>query len=167
MRIAVKDANVLIDMAVAGLLESWFQLGISTCTTDIVLQQVKRDPQAAAVLPFVASGMLEIVSLTGEQLSLCVQHYGHLRIGIADSSVILLAKERKALLLTGDRRVTREGRVAGIEVRGLLWIFDELVARTILPPKLAAIKLRAVLDAGAFLPEDECERRLEAWRSVP
>ena len=36
MRIAVKDANVLIDMAVAGLLESWFQLGISTCTKDIL-----------------------------------------------------------------------------------------------------------------------------------
>lgn len=43
MKIAVKDANVLIDMAVGGLLESWFQLDIQTCTTDIVWRQVLRE----------------------------------------------------------------------------------------------------------------------------
>jgi hypothetical protein len=164
MKIAVKDANVLIDLAVAGLLESWFQLGIATCTTDLVLRQVQRESQAAAVIPFVESGMLEIVALTGEQLILCQERYGHLRIGIEDSSVLFVAIERQALLLTGDRRVMKEGRLAGVQARGLLWVFDELISAAILQRKLAVIKLRAVLDAGAFLPVDECERRIAEWQ---
>ena len=43
MKVAVKDACVLIDLANGGLLEAWFQRGIETHTTDLVARQVKTD----------------------------------------------------------------------------------------------------------------------------
>jgi len=36
MKIAVQDANVLIDLELAGLFDLWFQLGIATHTTDLI-----------------------------------------------------------------------------------------------------------------------------------
>ena len=36
MRIAVQDANVLIDLELAGLFDLWFQLGVETHTTDLI-----------------------------------------------------------------------------------------------------------------------------------
>ena len=36
MKIAVQDANVLIDLELAGLFDLWFQLGIGTHTTDLI-----------------------------------------------------------------------------------------------------------------------------------
>jgi predicted nucleic acid-binding protein len=166
MKIAIKDANVLIDLAVAGLLESWFQLGIATCTTDLVFQQVKHEPQAVAVLPFVESGMLEIVAFDGEKMEACARKFSDRRFGIEDASVISLALQREAILLSGDRAVVKTARLAGVEVHGLLWVFDQLVARSVLPPRLATIKLRAVVAHGTYLPNDECERRFKEWNEA-
>lgn len=77
--------------------------------------------------------------------------------------MLFLAAEREALLLSGDKSVVKTGRLAGLEVRGLLWAFDELVIRGVLPSRLAVIKLREVIKAGAFLPREECERRFNTW----
>lgn len=55
MKAAVKDACVLIDLANGGLLESWFQLGIETHTTDLVLRQVMKDSQGESVAAFATS----------------------------------------------------------------------------------------------------------------
>jgi len=68
MRVAVKDACLLIDLANGGLLEAWFQLGIETCTTDLVLRQVKADNQWQAVKAFVDASLLLVHSLSGNEL---------------------------------------------------------------------------------------------------
>lgn len=41
MRIAVQDANVLIDLELAGLFDLWFQTGIETHTTDFIRAELK------------------------------------------------------------------------------------------------------------------------------
>lgn len=43
MRVAVKDASILIDLAHGGFLTPWFKLGIETLTTDLVMAEIK-DP---------------------------------------------------------------------------------------------------------------------------
>jgi hypothetical protein len=68
-----------------------------------------------------------------------------------------------AILLTGDRRLRLEGLKRKVEVHGVLWILDRLIEKKVLTPRLAAAKLRLMLDEGAFLPPDECNARLEKW----
>jgi len=43
-------------------------------------------------------------------------------ISITDSSVWILARERRAILLTGDSKLRRHVQRAGVEVRGVLWV---------------------------------------------
>ena len=91
---------------------------------------------------------------------------GGLPVGVEDRTVLFLALEVDAILITGDRRLRLEGLRRNLEVHGLLWILDELVVRQKLTPKLAAAKLRVIVSEGAFLPQDECEKRFRAWEET-
>ena len=163
MKAAVKDACVLIDLANGGLLEAWFQLGIETHTTDLVIRQVRSDAHWQAVSGFVQAGLLKVATLDGPEMERMLEEVGHLSIGIEDQTALFLAMNLKAILLTGDRRLRLEGLKRQVEVHGVLWILDQLVAKRVLARKLAAVKLRAMIDHGARLPEDECKRRFREW----
>lgn len=167
MKVAVKDACVLIDLANGGLLDAWFQLGIETFTTDLVLRQVKTEHQWQAVSPFIEAGLLEIETLSGTQIEQMSRTLGGLGVGIEDQSVLFLAIERRAMLITGDRRLRIEADKCKVEVRGLLWILDELVAKAAVAPALAALKLQSMRQQGARLPDDECQNRLQLWATRP
>jgi hypothetical protein len=167
MKVAVKDACVLIDLANGGLLDAWFQLGIETHTTDLVVRQVKTDRHWQAVSVFIKAGLLKVASLTGEQVAQMQKDLGGLPVGVEDRTVLFLAMELDAILITGDRRLRIEGLRRKLEARGLLWILDEMVARQKLTQKLAAAKLRLIVSEGAFLPRDECEKRFRAWDGAP
>ena len=64
MILAIQDANILIDLQKAGLLEAYFRLGIETHTTDLVLLEVR--PSVAA---FVLTGQLRVKTFTGTELA--------------------------------------------------------------------------------------------------
>ena len=163
MKVAVKDACVLIDLANGGLLDAWFQLGIETFTTDLVLRQVKTEQQWQAVSPFVKIGALRVETLSGSEIERMSESLGGIGMGVEDQSVLFLAIERKAILITGDRRLRIEADKCQVDVRGLLWVLDELVAKAVLAPALAALKLQSMRQQGARLPDDECQKRVQSW----
>lgn len=165
MKVAVKDECVLIDLANGGLLDSWFQLGIETYTTNLVIRQIKDDHQWQMVSGFIKAGLLKVKTLDGGQMSKMYRELGNLPIGIADQTVLFLAIKLQAILITGDRKLRLEGLKRDVEVRGVLWILDTLIGKKLVSPKLAAAKLRLMLAEGAFLPPDECQKRLANWES--
>jgi predicted nucleic acid-binding protein len=163
VKVAVKDACVLIDLANGGLLAAWFELGIETHTTDLVLRQVKAERHWPLISGLVADGRLKVATLTGEEMERLLRELGGLPVGLEDQTALFLALELEATLLTGDRRLRLEGLKRRVQVHGVLWILDLLVARKVVAPRLAAEGLRLMLEAGAFLPADECEQRLRVW----
>ncbi len=60
MKIAVKDASVLIDLLEAGVLGSWFKLGIETHVPDLVLAEIVQPQQRPVVEGFVSAGLLKV-----------------------------------------------------------------------------------------------------------
>ena len=83
------------------------------------------------------------------------QYFGQLCLGSGSST--------KAVLLTGDSKLRRNVQRAGVEVRGVLWVLDHLVDTGRLEPQAAAYSLTMMISAGAFLPEDQCARRIRHW----
>ena len=164
MRIAVKDASILIDLAEGDLLGLWFQLKIETHTTDLVLREVKQETQWLRVSPFFDAGLLQTHATAPANMAAMVEFSREHGISLPDASGVLLARQLKAFLLTGDRRMRRTAAAEKIEAHGLLWIMDLLVEREVLPRAEAARRLRQILAAGSRLPADECEARLKAWR---
>ncbi|MDQ8183958.1 hypothetical protein [Pelagicoccus sp. SDUM812002] len=165
MKIAVKDANVLIDLEIAGLLELWFQLGHQTVTTDLVIRQLKTGGHKES-LSHVSTGNIKVHKCSGEFLARAFQLMEQIGFGpdIADCSVLLLAIDLDAMLLSGDKPLRRGATQNQVEVHGTLWILDQLVAAKLLSRPTAAAKLEHLIEQDSFYPKDECQKRLTKWK---
>ncbi|WP_414664201.1 hypothetical protein [Horticoccus sp. 23ND18S-11] len=165
MRIAVKDASILIDLAEGDLLGLWFQLKIETHTTDFVLGEVRREAQWQAVSAFVDAGLIHKHTTAAPDLPEIVTYAQGNGISLADASAVLLALRLKADLLTGDRRMRITAKADNVAVRGVLWVLDQLVEESVLPKRDAIERLERICAAGSRLPKEECEARIRAWRA--
>jgi len=159
MKVAVKGANVLIDLLEADLLGLWFRLGIKTHTTDLVVHEVRQPEQARVLSTMIQAGSLTVHALPAVRLNAVSKTARALKVSLADASAIALAEELSAILLSGDRRVRKEALHRGIEIRGLLWVLDEMILSHLLSPGDAAVRLNQTMLAGAFLPSHECQER--------
>ena len=166
MKVAVKDANVLIDLVEGDLLGLWFRLGIETYVPDLVLDEIKHPNHRRMVLAMVEAGNLRVGTFSPAQLSQVDSYKQRYRISLADASAILLAEQMQATLLSGDKLVRTGGLSLDLKVRGLLWVFDELVLRELLGAPDAAVRLERVVDAGAHLPAEQVQARLRKWRTA-
>lgn len=166
-KIAVKDANVFIDLESMGILDLWFQLGYKTITSSFIVDELREGSHHQS-LAYIESG-----HILSEKLELIdfFQLYEELEesgLSAADVSVLHLAQEREALLLTGDGRLRIESSIRRIEYHGSLWILEQLVSGGILEPIIAAQKLEHLQNLTGkerrYLPKDICTKLIRQWR---
>ena len=69
-----------------------------------------------------------------------------------------------ARLLTGDKTLRKRAEGEGINVSGILFVFDELVNHNIISPKDAAAHLAELSETNVRLPKEEVAKRLEQWQ---
>lgn len=74
------------------------------------------------------------------------------------------SKQNDYTLITGDGLLRKCASGDGVNVKGLLFIFDELVWNDLITPVTAAEKLERQIVLGSRLPKNECEKRLRKWR---
>jgi len=167
VKIAVKDASVLIDLLEAGLLGSWFKLGVETHVSDLVLAEVAQPQQRPMLEGFVSAGLLKVARIGNgeiEQLATLARLSRELKVSIPDASAVHLAETlNEAFLLTSDGTLRVGAERRGLEVRGLLWVLDLLVWHDVLSCTDALTALAAVLAAQSRQPLHECQRREESW----
>lgn len=166
MQIVVNDTNVFLDLIHAELIEHFFRLPFEVHTTDFILGEINDPEQEAIINQLVDSGKIIVASSSFEEVEEIMElQEGIRKLSIPDCSVWHYSKKNKFTLLTGDNLLRKTVKKDNIEVKGLLFIFDELVRLNIITPQTASIKLQLLLDMGTRLPEDECELRFLTWRS--
>lgn len=167
LRVAVKDASVLIDLANGDLIGHWFGLGISTIITESVRTEIRRGNQEDLIRPFIDAGLIQIDKVSDSNAVLWLDSIStiasRLRISFADATALICAKEKDAILLTGDGRLREKAQDHGVTVRGVLWVLDVLVWENVLGCEEAMDSLEAIVLEGARLPDEECERRRNSW----
>lgn len=160
MILAIQDANILIDLHNAGLLEAYFRLGIETHTTDLVLREVSQPVEI-----FVLRGELKVKTLSGEEMLALVAFMAEQppSLSLEDCSVLQLAMQMKAILLTGDNKLRNHAIKSKLEAHGVLWLLDLLVEETILDHATAMACLNRLIKTNPRLPVDECAKRQKIW----
>jgi len=169
MKIVVHDASILIDLAACELLGIWFGQGIEKRTTSLVWREVNRKNQKARLQRFVDEGGLGVEPINAEAMSAVIVLHAEVesKITIEDASALYIAEKRQAILLTGDKGLRQYATERGLEVHGLLWVFDSLVARGGIIPSVAAERLEWLASQGTCrLPKQECSQRIKKWRSL-
>jgi len=131
VKIAVQDASVLIDLVETGLADRWFDLGIETMTSAMVWREVTRRAQKARLRSHVAAGRLCVASDDAVAMAelVVMQLSVSSRLSLPDLSVLRLAREEGAVLLTGDQLLAATARKAGVEAEGFGRILGLLVSR--------------------------------------
>lgn len=163
MIIVVQDANILIDLYEAGLLEAFFRLGFESHSTDLILNEIDQP-----VHGYVQSGQIRQHSLTPEQLeqTFSIQSVSEKGVSLPDCLALWLVKElgNATRLLTGDAKLRQSAENKGIIVHGLLWVFDQIVEKQIISPNKMAARLAELLSRGSRLPKNECQKRTTDWQ---
>jgi len=163
MKIAVKDANILIDLIEADLLGLWFRLDIETYTTDLVRFEIKKVSQRKTLDGFIEAGLLKVESCDPESLQAIGAIKNEHGISMADASTFFLARKLGAILLSGDDALRKAAKTSDIEVCGVFWVFDRLLEERHLTKSEACMRLRQLLNCGSFLPRNVCDERFRAW----
>lgn len=165
-RIYIHDACVLFDLIQGGIIHLWFELGYETRTSHLVFNEVEEDEQVSVLQPYIAGNKLVLETIGQDDLPGLMGLAQAWRVSLADVSVYHLAKIHGGILLSGDKRLRSFSGRHGVEVRGVLWVLDQLVEQKLLAPRLACQAMGAMLEAGARLPEEECRCRKIRWSSL-
>lgn len=161
-KILVSDTNIWIDLHRSCLLETVFKLPHQFVTTDFVWRELRKPPGqqltdlGLAIEALNSSETLELFNLR-QVLN---------NSSLADVSCYFVARERGWTLLTNDGALRKSGRKAALDVRGVLWLLDEMERHQILSHTKLVKALESMRKAGSRLPDEECQKRLARWRGA-
>jgi len=156
----VVDANVMIDLHLAGLLRFVSELPFRLLTPDSVAADELRTLDLGAGL----SGV-ETKSLSWEELERAMALYAETypTLSLYDAHVLVLADSIEAFLLTGDRRLRKKAEEMGLEVHGVLWLLNVMVELGVVRCDDAAMAIDKMLSGGSRLPGSEISRLKAKW----
>lgn len=65
----------------------------------------------------------------------------------------------KAVLLSGDQKLRTVSMDAKLQVKGIFWVFDEMLKHKVLDKKMYKTKLSELKEVNQWLPQGEFKRR--------
>jgi len=165
MEIIVNDTNIFIDLHSIGLLRALCDLPYDVRTVDFVINEINDPAQSESLAALVAEGKIKVERFDMEELAEIIEEHSTVpgNLSIPDCSVCYYARKHSATLLTGDRQLRKYAERNNVAVRGVLFIFDELVAKGVIIEEMAAQKLRELTNVNVRLPKSEIEKRIRKW----
>ena len=167
-QVVIKDANVFIDLERMDLLATWLQTDFEVVTSSLVMDELRRGGHD---LPrgYAEMGFIESVNLSLSDFYELYEELAPAGISVADASVLHIATDRDALLLTGDGRLRAESEAKLVECHGTIWVLERLIEAESITASMAADRLQALIELTGterrFLPRKICEERISLWRS--
>ena len=162
MRIVVSDTSCMIDLRKASLLKDFLRLPYSFVMPDILFEDEWLCISDGEKIALRQCG-LEVRELPGASVTRAQRYFNeHNPLQLNDCFALALAEDiEDSILLTGDGPLRNISRGKGIEVRGVLWITDELEKHDIVPLPRLYDALQLFHDDGlVFLPRNEIMPRL-------
>lgn len=163
MRIAIQDANILIDLINCGLLNHCLSLQFDFASTDIILSELYEN-QLDDIQPHIIAGRFTVINISAEEL-INIQDLTATdsRLSEQDWSAIFFAENKKGILLSGDKHVREISRRRNLPVFGILWVIDQLVDNNVLTANEACTTLKQLMQTNKRLPVTDCEERIKLW----
>ena len=168
-KIVVNDTNVFIDLYEVGLLEEFFSLPWEVHTTDFVMLELQREGQHETVAKYKADKRLVVPVFEAKEMSeignLYQLNMNRTNLSLTDCSVWYYAKVNNYILLTGDRKLRTTSILDGVEVHGVIYVFDALMEFDMISHQVAVEKLQQLYAINPRLPKEEIEKRIHLWKT--
>lgn len=168
-KIVVNDTNIFIDLLELNILDSFFDLPWEIHTTDFVMLELLREGQRENVEKYSKENLLKIVEFDEDEMCNVLDfwqcHKSLTNVSLTDCSVWYYAKKNHFSLLTGDKKLKSASSHTGVEVYGIIYVFDMMVESGVLTLAQAVIKLKGLKIINPRLPKDEIELRVIQWEN--
>ena len=168
-KIVVNDTNVFIDLYEVGLLEEFFSLPWEVHTTEFVMLELQREGQHETVARYKADKRLVVPVFEAKEMleigNLFQQYVNRTNLSLTDCSVWWYAKVNNYILLTGDRKLRTVSDYDGVDVHGIIYVFDALVEFNMISRQVAVDKLQHLYIINPRLPKEEIEKRINLWKA--
>ncbi|ULQ51976.1 hypothetical protein [Flavihumibacter fluvii] len=162
MTIAITDANIFIDLIETEMLGFLFDLDLEIHTTYEVYNQLNTDQEKVTQI-FVQSKALFLYSFSFDELQEIASLEFPAGLEMADRSVYYYATKVTGIILSGDRKLKNYCERNHKQVKGIIWVFDQVFEKELLPPDQLAAKMKLLLKINSRLPYDECHARIAKW----
>ena len=166
MKVVINDANILIDLVKLELLEEFSSLNFELYTTDFVLEELNLDHNKAIQL-LVSAEKIRIITTENIEDIQGINTLLETSSGLSfeDCSVWYYSKKMNCTLMTGDGKLRKTARKDGIEVRGIIYIIDQMLIQNHLNFEQAIEKIESLYSLNNRLPKQELTKRLELWKN--
>jgi hypothetical protein len=156
----VLDTNTIIDLHFGGLLDKVFQLPCTFSVTDSLADEFL-DP------PFHVLQDLGLIfdSLEEEavaEITPLMERYP--LPSYYDISVLILARSKHTILITGDRALRNAAADTGVDCRGTCWLIDYLANEGLITYSEAIAAYQRILKKDQHPPWEECRALLVNWK---
>ena len=104
---------------------------------------------------------LRVLELSGSQVLMVLDlAERYVRPSRQDLFALVLARETKAVLLTGDGSLREAAEREGVQVHGTIWLLDLMVDHEVIDRQERAASLKHMIESGSRLPWEEIKARL-------
>ena len=158
----VCDANIIIDLKVGKTLALIFELQEDFAVPDVLYEQELSARHSdlldlgLSVLPIHEEYMQEAEKLAG-----IYRHPSHI-----DLLALALAKQEGCPLLTGDARLREAAKCERVDVRGTLWIMQQLYDERMLDVHDVERAYRRMLSGRRRLPTEAIKEQLDLMKTA-
>jgi len=159
MQLLINDANILIDIELAGLTMIFFELPFTFCTPDLLFYDELGDDY----IHLVRHG-LRLLELTSRSIQFSQElDQKYKQPSRYDCLALSLAVQEQCPLLTGDRALRKAAEQTNVTVHGMIWLVEKMIEYELLTSATARQAYRKMQLAGSRLPWKEAFSRLEKF----
>lgn len=164
MRIIINDANILIDLVHLDLMNEFIKLNFDLKTTDFVFEELN-DDQKVIIEIYINSDDIELILTDTEEdfESITTILENSSGLSFEDCSVWHYANKLDGILLSGDGKLRKQALANGISVKGILYVFDQLLLHEIISFELAIEKIELLYEINPRLPIQSKNDRVASW----
>lgn len=154
------DANILIDFLHANILkELKIRQGFRLSTTDLIADELTNPSvERLTMLGIIIINLPPLQIIRIYELSAIYK-----KLSIPDISALTVAESKELILLTGDGELRKAANEIGVEIRGTLWLLDNMIGHGIITRRAASVALELMVKKRRRLPKKEVNKRLHDW----
>ncbi|MEN6395072.1 MAG: hypothetical protein ABFC78_01140 [Methanoregula sp.] len=156
----VLDTNTIIDLYFGKLLHKIFQLPCTFLITDLVREELINPP-----FDSLAEMGLLVGTLTSEEVGeITVMMGRYPEPSFCDISVLVLARSKHTVLITGDQALRNASADNSVDCHGTCWLIDYLANQSLISFAEAIAAYDMIRKNRRNPPFDECKAHLAQWR---
>ena len=158
--VIINDTNIWIDLKLTNIIEKVFLLPYELAVPDILYNDELKDMDGELLE---ANG-IKIIEMTNDEVVETAERSGMTnRVSFNDLTTLVVAKSRGYILVTGDGNLRKIANSENVELRGTIWLIDEMVSNNILDIGEAALICKKLLQLKRRLPKEELQLRIKRW----